>query len=117
LLLQGLVQLDMVRDISCQEVAGLIKTSAPLTLVDVREDWEVEICAIDGALHIPLGDIARRLDEIGTDKPVAVLCHHGVRSRHAAMFLAAQGVKDVFNIAGGIEKWAIDIAPEMSRYE
>lgn len=95
----------------------MIETSVPFTLVDVREAWELEICSIEGALHIPLGDIARRFDEIDTSKPVALLCHHGVRSRHAAMFLVSRGMTDIFNIAGGIEKWALDIAPEMSRYE
>ncbi|OSQ37768.1 rhodanese-like domain-containing protein [Thalassospira mesophila] len=107
----------MVREISCEDVARMIKTSAPLTVIDVREAWEVEICAINGAVHIPLGDIAQRIDEIDTGKPVAVLCHHGVRSRHAAMFLMSRGVQDVFNIVGGIDLWAIDIAPEMARYE
>lgn len=109
--------MDMVRDISCREVAQLMETSAPLTLVDVREAWELEICAIEGALHIPLGEIAQRYGDIDDSKPVAILCHHGVRSRHAAMFLRAQGFENVFNIAGGIEMWAIDVAPEMSRYE
>ncbi len=95
----------------------MMETSVPFTLVDVRESWELDICSIDGALHIPLGDIARRFQEIDTDKPVAVLCHHGVRSRHAAMFLAANGLGDIFNISGGIEKWALEIAPGMPRYD
>ncbi|RCK44879.1 sulfurtransferase [Thalassospira profundimaris] len=107
----------MVRDISCQEVASMMETSIPFTLVDVRESWELDICSIDGALHIPLGDIARRFQEIDADKPVMLLCHHGVRSRHAAMFLAAHGLTDIFNISGGIEKWALEIAPEMPRYD
>ena len=106
----------MVRDLRCSELASSLEGNNPLVLVDVREDWELEICAIAGAIHIPLGELADRAGELAPEKPVALLCHHGVRSRHAAILLEDYGFKDVFNVAGGIDVWALEIDPDMTRY-
>lgn len=107
----------MVRDIRCSELAASLDGPNPLLLVDVRDEWEIEICAITGALHIPLGKLADRVGELDAEKPVALLCHHGVRSRHAAMLLEDRGFKDVFNVAGGIDVWALEVDPDMTRYD
>lgn len=107
----------MVRDLRCSELAASLDGADPLALVDVREGWELDICAIEGAIHIPLGELADRTGELDLEKPVALLCHHGVRSRHAAMLLEDRGFKDVFNVAGGIDVWALEIDPDMTRYD
>ncbi|WP_085621029.1 rhodanese-like domain-containing protein [Thalassospira alkalitolerans] len=107
----------MVRDLRCSELSASLEAADPIALVDVREDWEVEICAIDGAHHIPLGDLMGRVGELDPESPVALLCHHGVRSRHAAIMLEDRGFKHVFNVAGGIDVWALEIDPEMIRYD
>lgn len=75
------------------------------TLVDVREDWEYGIDHIPGALHIRLNDLPGRLAEIPTDKPVVVVCEHGVRSALAAHYLAYVGYRDVYNLVGGTSEW------------
>jgi rhodanese-related sulfurtransferase len=107
----------MVRNLSCRALADMIGGNDPIQIIDVREAWEVEICFLDGATHIPLGQLAERINEIDPSRPVAMLCHHGVRSRHGAMYLEANGFSDIFNIAGGIDAWALEIAPDMQRYE
>ncbi|MFH1803620.1 MAG: rhodanese-like domain-containing protein [Pseudomonadota bacterium] len=107
----------MVRDLRCVELAASLDGDDPIVILDVRESGEFEICAIDGAIHIPLGELAGRLDELDANRPVAVLCHHGVRSRHGGMLLEANGFKDVFNVTGGIDVWALEIAPDMPRYD
>ena len=58
-------------------------------VVDVREPWEFELCRIDGSVSIPLGQIATRSDELPRERPLVLVCHHGGRSQHAAMLLAA----------------------------
>ncbi|WP_127794059.1 rhodanese-like domain-containing protein [Agromyces sp. LHK192] len=73
-------------------------------LLDVREPTELEQARIDGALHIPLGELVARLDEVPRDRPVHVICHVGGRSAQAAQFLEGQGV-EVANIEGGIVAW------------
>jgi rhodanese-related sulfurtransferase len=107
----------MVREISCRELAAGLEQSPPLELLDVREDWETEICSIKGALHIPLSELQGRVDELSSDRPLAIICHHGVRSRHAGMFLEDHGFKEVLNVTGGIDIWALEIEPDMTRYD
>lgn len=74
-------------------------------LLDVREDEELAVDAIDGALHIPMNEVPGRIDEIPKDKPVIVMCAVGIRSWHVAQFLAARGVDRVYNLEGGIEAY------------
>ena len=88
---------------------------APL-VVDVREPWEIELCRIDGSLSIPLGEVARRMDELPWDRPLVLVCHHGGRSQHAATLLAGAGFTQVHNLRGGVESWALDVDPTMKRY-
>ena len=85
-------------------------------LVDVREPWEFELCRIDGSLLVPLGELARRIDELPRDRSLVMVCHTGRRSQNAAMFLAQSGFSDVRNLSGGVEGWAVEVDPSMKRY-
>lgn len=85
-------------------------------LLDVREPQELAIASLTIALHIPMREIPGRLAELDRDRPIVVMCHTGVRSRHVAGFLLANDFKQVFNLAGGIDAWAVEIAPDLSRY-
>lgn len=86
------------------------------TLIDVREQWEFDYCRIEGSVLIPLGELARRSDEIPADRPLVIVCHHGNRSGYAAAMLQHAGFGDVFNLAGGVELWATEVEPTMKRY-
>ena len=85
-------------------------------LLDVREPQELAIASVPGALHIPMREIPARLEELDRNRPIVVMCHTGVRSRHVASFLLANDFEQVFNLAGGIDAWAVEIAPDLSRY-
>jgi len=89
---------------------------ASITLLDVREADELEIAAITPALHIPLQQLPRRLAELNPQAPIAVLCHHGMRSEMAARFLISNGFDQVANVAGGIDAWSLEIDPRITRY-
>lgn len=88
---------------------------APL-LLDVREPWEVEHCAMEGIHPVPMGEIPGRAHELDAEREVVCICHHGVRSQRVAMFLAQQGFEKVYNLSGGIDAWAVRVAPGMPRY-
>jgi rhodanese-related sulfurtransferase len=88
---------------------------API-VVDVREPWEFALARIEGALSIPLGQLSARLPEVAGRGPLVLVCHHGSRSQHAAMWLARNGVADVYNLRGGVEAWALEVDPAMPRY-
>ena len=76
-------------------------------VVDVREDDEWVAGHIDGALHIPLGDVPVRYGEIEADgdTPVYVICRAGGRSSRAVAWLSQNGV-DAVNVDGGMGAWA-----------
>lgn len=85
-------------------------------LLDVREPWEVQRCALDGALHIPMGQIQTRLDELDPEQEIVVVCHHGIRSNSVANYLARNGFARLSNLAGGIDAWAREIDKNMVTY-
>jgi len=89
-------------------------------LLDVREPWEVALAAIrvDGlaTLHIPMGAVPGRLDELDPSRPVVCICHHGVRSAQVVAFLEREGLASVYNLAGGIDAWSQQIDATVPRY-
>lgn len=91
--------------------------SGSVTVVDVREAWELELCRIEPCTHLPLSEFAERYhDLLPPDGHYALLCHHGMRSAQATHFLASKGYADVANVEGGIDAWATEVDPSMSRY-
>jgi adenylyltransferase/sulfurtransferase len=85
-------------------------------LIDVREPFEFEICAIAGAEPIPMRQIPERLGDLPREKHLLIHCHHGARSLRVTEYLRAQGFPRVSNVAGGIEAWAEQIDPTLRRY-
>lgn len=96
-----------------REAAARIASGA--LLLDVREDFELDLARVEGALHVPLADVPARFAEIPRDRDVLVLCHHGIRSAQAARWLRARGVRAI-NLSGGIEAWAVEVDPSVGRY-
>jgi rhodanese-related sulfurtransferase len=88
---------------------------APL-VVDVREAWEYARCRIEGSLWVPLQELPARLSELSPERELVLVCHHGNRSLHAAMWLERNGFPAVHNLRGGVEAWAQDVDPTMPRY-
>jgi len=94
----------------------LKKGEQKLTLLDVREPWEYEICHIDDSILIPMGQIPNNMDQLGKDNPIVVICHHGIRSQKVAMYLKHHGFQDIINLTGGVDAWAIDVDLNMAKY-
>jgi rhodanese-related sulfurtransferase len=94
--------------------------SARPLLLDVREPWEVQTAHVQpedvDVVAIPMQEIPARLAELPDDRPIACLCHHGMRSQRVALFLAHQGYTDVSNIAGGIDAWSRERDPGVPLY-
>jgi hydroxyacylglutathione hydrolase len=79
-------------------------SGAPVVL-DVRNIGEREAGHIPGAIHIPLAELRRRLDEIPTGRPVVAYCAGGWRSSVAASLLRHNGFSDVSDLLGGFAAW------------
>lgn len=105
-----------VAEIAPQELKRRLDAGEPLTVLDVREPWECEIARLPGTLHIPLGDVPARLDELDRGVELVVMCKAGGRSRRAAEFLLSHGFSHVANLTGGIDAWARDIDPGLPSY-
>ena len=74
-------------------------------LLDVREHDEWQRGHADGAIHIPMGEVPGRLDEIDRDARLFVICQVGGRSLRVAQYLRRQGYEPV-NVTGGMVAWS-----------
>jgi adenylyltransferase/sulfurtransferase len=103
-------------EIKPAEVKARLDRGEKLVLVDVREPWEYEKCRIEGAKHVPLGSLAASLQTLPDVDEVICYCHHGMRSLDAAAWLRFQGFQKAKSLAGGIERWSIEVDPKVPRY-
>ena len=89
-------------------------------VLDVREPWELKTASVAAQgfelVAIPMGSIHNQFDTLDPSRPVACLCHHGVRSLRVAAFLAQQGFENVSNITGGIDAWSHELDPSVPLY-
>lgn len=108
---------DHPLEISVAEASQKLSAQpAAALLLDVREPFELDICRVAGAAHIPMRQVPERLSELPTDQTILVLCHHGRRSLNVTEFLRSRGYTAVSSIAGGIHEWAERIDPTLVRY-
>ena len=103
-------------EISPREVKELQASSKELTVLDVREFWERETATISPSEHIPMTEIPARVRELDPEQHIVVYCHHGVRSLSVTDWLRKQGFEKVQSMAGGIDKWSVEIDPKVARY-
>ncbi len=97
------------------EYAAWRRDKTPHFLLDVRQPEEFATARIEGAFLIPLPELPGRLSELPRDRPVVVLCHHGMRSAHAVRHLREAGF-DALNLTGGIDAWSRQIDPKVPNY-
>ena len=96
---------------SSEEAASALPADA--ILLDVREPYEWAAGHIETAVHIPIGQVTRRLNEVPRGDPLYVICRSGARSARVAEFFRAQGIAAV-NVGGGMQDWASAGKPMVS---
>jgi rhodanese-related sulfurtransferase len=106
----------MIPEISPRELAAELAGDTPPTLIDVREAEEIAICKFANFVHIPTMQIPTRIGELSKDANLVVACHVGMRSAQAAAYMMRMGFTRVRNLAGGIDRWALDVDPSLTRY-
>ncbi len=82
-----------------------LMTGQSLLLVDVRSAQEVAGGVINGAIHIPLAMLPAQYEPFTKVGNVVFYCQHGIRSAHAAAFVASKDCKNVYTLVGGISAW------------
>tara|TARA_Y100000385_G_scaffold128651_1_gene133979 strand:+ start:595 stop:1698 length:1104 start_codon:yes stop_codon:yes gene_type:complete len=96
----------------------VIRNLDVITLLDVRsnEEWLGPDGRVAGSLHLPLPDLMQSLEKLPRDRPVVVACYAGSRSALATQQLLQNGVKQVANLRGGLQRWADEGYPlELSK--
>jgi rhodanese-related sulfurtransferase len=106
----------MVPQVSARELKSRLDAGEHPVILDVREPWEIAVASLPGTVHIPLRDLARRVDELDASRDVVVMCRSGGRSQQAAQFLATRGFARVSNLDGGILAWSRDVDPTVAIY-
>lgn len=83
-----------------------------IAIIDVRERSEHDTTRVEGMPLVPVSELLSRIDEIPSDRPLAVFCRSGNRSAQVADYLTAAGDHgEVANIEGGIIAWAAEGLP------
>lgn len=103
-------------EITPTEVKVRLDRGDNFQFIDVREPHEHQICRIDAATLIPLGDLPRRLAELSREAEVVVHCKSGIRSAKAADLLRENGFRRVANMRGGILAWSDTVDPSVPKY-
>jgi rhodanese-related sulfurtransferase len=110
------------QSIRARDLLQRLERGEPIQLVDVREDPELQMARLPHAVvHLPLSRsgewMATVEQQLDRDRPVAVICHAGVRSWNFACWLMQEhGYGEVWNLQGGIDAWSQEVDPSLPRY-
>ena len=107
---------DPQLEIEPVDLGRLLDAEDGLQLIDIRDPWETEIVALPGAVAIPMTGLPQQIDRLDTTRRTVLICHHGVRSAHAAIWLRQQGFKDAVSVRGGIDAYAREVDPSLATY-
>lgn len=104
-----------MKEVTCTELKKMMDAEEDFQLIDVREEYEADIASIGGEL-IPMGEVMDSLDKISKDKKVVLYCRSGNRSGTITNALEQNGFTNIYNLKGGILKWADEIDAAMTKY-
>ena len=106
-------------EITPAELKQRLDAGEKLALIDVREPSEFQQARIESTELIPMRTVPAQLQKIegySDEGDIVVFCHHGVRSLQVADWLRQNGVPNARSMAGGIDRWSIEIDPRVPRY-
>jgi rhodanese-related sulfurtransferase len=104
-------------EITPGEVKQRLDSGEKLRLVDVREPFEFRQAHIEGSELIPMRSVPQSLPSLEAEEaPLIVFCHHGMRSLQVVSWLREQGVERCVSMAGGIDRWSLEIDSTVPRY-
>ena len=114
--IDSVTQKIQYEEIDVVELEKHLNNGSSPTIIDVREDFELEISKLDDAVHIPMNDLPNRLDELNPETDYVIMCRTGVRSAQICEFLSNQNFRSVLNLTGGINEWVQQIDPTQQVY-
>ena len=106
-----------MEEITSTELKQRLDKGDDIQLIDVREDSEVAIARIPNSIHIPLGQVLARMNEIDQTRETVVHCKMGGRSARAIDALKRSGYSGkLINLKGGIIGWSNEVDPTVAKY-
>ncbi|MBO0357606.1 rhodanese [Hymenobacter sp. BT186] len=107
----------MLPELTPEELHARLTSGEDIQLIDVRQPEEYEYCRIEGSQLIPLGELPRHVEELDENRPIVLICHHGVRSMQALAYLQHRHDKtNLLNLRGGIHAWSVRVDPTVAIY-
>ena len=105
-------------EVDCATVKKRLDAKDDFFFVDCREEGEYQTCRIEGAVLLPMSELADRVTELEPhrQREIIVHCHHGGRSLRVANWLRRNGFEKARSMAGGIDQWSLEIDPSVPRY-
>jgi rhodanese-related sulfurtransferase len=93
-----------------------LKSQDKITLIDIREPEEFEICHIDGSILVPLSEFGEHVNDFDNEKEYVIICKEGKITEKAASIMAENGFLNLKGLDGGIMNWANSIERTMEKY-
>ena len=106
-------------EVTPAEARQQLENEGKAVLIDVRETEEFALARVEPSRLMPMNTIpaqVQQLEGLADEKTLLLLCHHGVRSLQVAAWLRNQGVDNCFSVAGGIDRWSIEVDARVPRY-
>lgn len=97
-----------MQTIDAKGLSDRLKSGEKMVLLDVREQEELtgELGHMPGIVHIPLGQLPMRVNELkDKDAEVVMICKVGGRAARGGEFLESYGFKKVMVLEGGMMAW------------
>ncbi len=112
------VDLNEVRQMTPVQLKERLDAGDDLFILDVREphEWEISNLEPYGAKLIPQNDMMNHMDEFSPDQEIVVQCRSGIRSANLIMVMQQLGFKNLWNLDGGINRWAEEVDPSLPVY-
>ncbi len=109
-------EIDKKSQISPRELKEKLDRGEKIYLLDVREDWEIEIAKLPGSEILTQKLAYEILNKWDKNTQIVFYCHHGIRSLEAAAYFIGHGMPNVKSLSGGIERYSLEIDPSIPRY-
>ena len=106
----------MIRELPVEELKARRDRGEKPLVIDVCEEWELQLASIPDVVHVPMNQLPARLGEFARDAETVVMCHAGGRSLRVAHYLVNQGFTNVANLSGGISAWSQVVDATVPQY-
>ncbi len=103
-------------EITVEEFREMQNRNAKLLILDVREDWEFDLARIPNSVLLTEKNFSENVDRSKNVECVVVVCHHGLRSMNATLYLRDNGILNARSLQGGIEAYSAKIDNSIPRY-